>query len=146
MAAPDFSKPHIRKMVSLFSRLHVFLYRLLGGRFVGGGGSVMLLTTTGRKSGLPRTKPVMFLEEDGSLYCVASRAGSVNHPLWYKNLVKTPQVTVEVMNRGKQTRTARTASPEEKAVLWPKLVATYADFDSYQKLTDRDIPVVVLEA
>ncbi len=143
--APDFSKSHIRKMVKLFSALHVFLYRLLGGRLVGGKGTVMLLTTTGRKSGLARTKPVMYLEEGEAIYCVASRAGSAKHPLWYKNLVKTPQVTVEVMGRGPQTRTARTASDEERTDLWPRLVATYADFDTYQSLTERAIPVVVLD-
>jgi len=144
-SAPDFSKKSVQKMVKAFSALHVFLYRLLGGRLVGGKGTVMLLTTTGRKSGLARTKPVMFLEDGDQIYCVASRAGSAKHPLWYKNLVKTPQVTVEVMGRGKQTRTARTASDDEKAELWPKLVATYSDFDNYQKLTDRPIPVVVLD-
>jgi deazaflavin-dependent oxidoreductase (nitroreductase family) len=145
MAAPDFSKPHIQKTVKWFSKFHIFLYRLLGGHLVSGKGTVMLLTTTGRKSGLARTKPVMFVEEGDQIFCVASRGGSAKHPLWYKNLVKTPQVTVEVMGRGQESRTARTANSEERAAIWPRMTQIYGDFDAYQKRTDREIPVVVIE-
>lgn len=142
MSAPDFNKPRVRIGAKAFSAFHSFLYRLFGGRGVGGG-SVLLLTTIGRKSGQPRTKPVMYCCDGDDLVVVASRAGTEANPLWYKNLVKTPQVRVQV-GGVEETRVARTASAEEKARLWPKVVEVYADFDTYQARTSRDIPIVIL--
>ena len=144
MAVPDFSKRSTQFVVKWFSKLHIGAYRLLGGRVVGAGGTIMLLTTVGRKSGVERTKPLMFGADGDDLVVVASRAGTPEHPLWYKNLVKTPTVTVEVMGSGPEQRIARTATADEKARLWPMMVELYKDFAAYQERTDRDIPVVIL--
>ncbi len=98
----------------------------------------------GRKSGLPRTLPLLFIEEGNKLIVVASKGGLPDDPLWYKNLVATPDCEVQIKRR-KMKMKARTASPEERAALWPKLVAHYPDFASYATWTDRIIPVVILE-
>jgi deazaflavin-dependent oxidoreductase (nitroreductase family) len=142
--APDFKKPHINFVVKCFSGFHSTMYRLLGGRGVGGG-SVALLTTVGRKSGKKRTKPVMYGRDGDNVIVVASRAGTTDHPLWYKNLLKTPEVQVKIGSGADETRVARTATPEEKERLWPMMVEVYKDFAEYQTRTDRDIPVVILE-
>lgn len=133
--------------VRAMSKLNTWIYRAsrgrLGGRFLGGA-PVLLLTTRGRKTGEPRTAPLIYAEDEGRLLVVASKGGSKRHPLWYRNLVKTPDVEVEVGGERRLLR-ARTATPEEKAALWPRLLAVYRDYASYQARTRRDIPVVILE-
>jgi deazaflavin-dependent oxidoreductase (nitroreductase family) len=122
-------------------------YRASGGR-VGGrflrGAPVMLLTTTGRRTGQPRTAPLIYLEDGDNLVTVASKGGSAKHPLWYRNLRAHPDVEVQI-GAGKRKLRARVASAEEKDRLWPRLTTLYPDYDDYQARTDRDIPVVVLE-
>ena len=103
----------------------------------------MLLTTIGRKSGEPRTVPVLYLRDGENVVVVASQAGLTHHPVWYLNLEANPDVTIEIA-RQKQEMRARRASDEEKAALWPRLVEMYRDFDDYQARTDRNIPVVIL--
>lgn len=128
------------------SKLNVWLYRATGGRLGGrfpGGAPLLLLTTIGRKSGEPRTTPLIYLADGDDLVLVASKAGVAQHPLWYSNLVANPDVEVEV-GRARRPLRARTATPEEKARLWPKLVALYPPYQSYQDRTERDIPVVIL--
>jgi deazaflavin-dependent oxidoreductase (nitroreductase family) len=105
---------------------------------------VLLLTTTGRKSRLPRTLPLLFIEEGDKIIIVASKGGLPTEPLWYKNLVANPECEVQIKRR-KMKMNARTASPEEREALWPKLVTHYADFASYATWTDRIIAVVILE-
>ena len=104
---------------------------------------VLLLTTTGRKSGAPRVAPLIYLRDGERLVLVASKGGMDHHPLWYHNLVANPEVEVQI---GAETRpmTARTATPAEKAALWPKVVAVYRDYADYQARTTRDIPAVIL--
>lgn len=75
---------------------------------------------------------------------VASQAGLPNNPQWYLNLVANPQAQVQI-DKERWPVTARVADPEERAVLWPKLVELYADYDTYQAWTDRIIPVVILD-
>jgi deazaflavin-dependent oxidoreductase (nitroreductase family) len=103
----------------------------------------MLLTVTGRKSGQPHTSPLLYLKEGDTIVTVASKGGMDHHPVWYLNLKANPDVQVQI---GKETRPmrARTATLEEKAAYWPKLVAMYRDYDDYQKRTKREIPVVIL--
>ncbi|RIL06636.1 MAG: nitroreductase family deazaflavin-dependent oxidoreductase [Proteobacteria bacterium] len=129
------------------SALNVWVYRASGGR-VGGrflrGAPVCLVTTTGRKSGQPRTAPLLYLADGERVVIVASKGGMSKHPAWYGNLVANPRCTVEI-GRERRAMTARTASADEKAALWPRLVAMYRDYDDYQARTDRDIPVVILE-
>jgi len=133
-------------LIRAASAANTWVYRLSGGR-IGGrfrqGAPVLLLTTTGRKSGRPRTAPLLYLEDGENLVVVASKGGMSQHPVWYLNLEANPDVEVEIATSRRRLR-ARRASDEEKAKLWPRLVAMYRDYDDYQARTDRNIPVVVL--
>lgn len=103
-----------------------------------------LVTTRGRKSGLPRTQPLPFTDDGDRVVLVASQGGLRNNPLWYRNLQADPQITVQIRSNVRRML-ARTAGPAERAVLWPRLVAMYADFDKYQAWTAWQIPVVICE-
>lgn len=129
-----------------FGRFNVWLYRKTGGKLGGTllGAPVFLLTTTGHKSGQKRVVPLLYLQEGERYFIVASKGGHPTDPAWYKNLVANPTVEVEV-GRDVRTMRARTVSEEEKAAVWPKLVAMYKHYQTYQDRTDRSIPVVALE-
>lgn len=151
-ARPDFlDSPLMPKLMRLMSQAHVFIYRATGGRigrkFRAGsafprGVPVCLLTTRGRKSGKLRTTPLLYLEDGDGVVLVGSQGGQPRHPLWYGNIVEDPRVTVQIGSRVTPMH-ARTATPDERAVLWPRLVALYRDFENYQSWTDRVIPVVI---
>ncbi|MCU0267637.1 MAG: nitroreductase family deazaflavin-dependent oxidoreductase [Acidimicrobiales bacterium] len=131
--------------IRVLSAANTWLYRRSGGRLGGRflrGAPVCLVTTVGRKSGQPRTVPLLYLAHGEDVVIVASKGGMSHHPLWYLNLQADPAVTIEIGAR-KQRMVARTASAEEKDALWPRLVAMYRDYDSYQARTERDIPVVI---
>jgi len=138
--------------MNLFGRMfvasHIGLFRLSGGRIGSSmmGGRVLLLTTTGNKSGKPRTVPVMYFELDGKRYVIASFGGSPQHPAWYKNLAAKPDVTVEVKGRRYAAR-AVVVEGEERAKVWALAVSQMKQFDGYEKKTDgkRQIPVVALQ-
>lgn len=134
-------------VIPIMSRLNIWVYRASGGR-IGGrfrhGAPVLLLTTRGRRSGEPRVAPLLYLADGERVVIVASKGGMAKSPLWYGNLVAHPQCEVEI-GASRRSMRARTAGPEEKAALWPRLVAMYRDYDDYQARTDRDIPVVILE-
>jgi deazaflavin-dependent oxidoreductase (nitroreductase family) len=105
------------------------------------------LRVTGRKSGLPRstmlTAPIMDAQR---VVLVASKGGDDRDPEWYRNLVADPDVEVKVLSTGETRRLrARVATAEEKAELWPAIVAAYKGYADYQKRTQRDIPVVICE-
>jgi deazaflavin-dependent oxidoreductase (nitroreductase family) len=122
------------------------LYRASGGRLGGrirSGAPVLLLTTTGRKSGKRRTTPLLYLEDAGNYVVIASVGGAPRHPAWYLNLLANPMATIEV-GRRKLAVTARTATPEERARLWRLAVQMYPGYDDYQARTSREIPVVIL--
>lgn len=131
--------------IKFMSRANTALYRASGGR-VGGkflrGAPVCLVTTTGRKSGQPRTVPLLYLRDGEDVVVVASKGGMPRHPLWYLNLLAEPRATIEI-GRDRTEVTCRTATAEERARLWPMLAAMYRDYDSYQARTDREIPVVI---
>jgi deazaflavin-dependent oxidoreductase (nitroreductase family) len=132
--------------IRILSALNTWVYRTSGGK-IGGrflrGAPVCLLTTTGRKSGQQRTAPLLYLADGERVVLVASKGGMAKHPVWYLNLVANPNCTVEI-GREKRPMRAHTASADEKAALWPRLVAMYRDYEDYQARTDREIPVVVL--
>lgn len=136
---------HIAAVQRAATRLHSFVYRTTGGG-VGGrlaGASVLLLTSTGRKSGKERTIPLLYLEDDENIVVVASNGGSPRHPAWWLNLEKKPEAIIEIAHRKQRVR-AKKASPKEKDRLWPKLVAMYPSYECYQRRTDRESPVVIL--
>ncbi len=103
----------------------------------------LLLTATGSKSGKPRTVPLLYVETDDGFAIVASFGGAPQHPAWYRNLQKNPQASVQIEDRVIPV-TASTATAVEKARLWPRFTEAYPDYDGYQEVTERDIPVVLL--
>ena len=132
---------------NLYGDEHVQRYRETGGE-VGHdwkrGSKILLLTTKGRKSGEPRTTPLIY-EQDGDHYViVASKGGAPKHPDWYRNLEQDPQVEVQVLDEVFPAN-ARTAEGAERERLWQLVNRQWPDYDTYQTETDREIPVVVLE-
>lgn len=131
----------------LFGPEHVRVYRETNGErgFVWKRGSkILLLTTTGRKSGEPRTMPLIFGEDDGRYVLVASKGGWPQHPAWYKNLEANPEVEVQLKAEVFTAR-ARDAEGEERERLWGMMVGEWPPYDDYKQRTDRKIPVVILE-
>jgi proline iminopeptidase len=133
--------------VTLFGDEHVKRYRETGGE-VGHiwkeGSTVLLLTTTGRKTGKKRTTPLIYAEDGDRYVIVASQGGAPEHPGWYRNLDKTPEVELQVRDEVFPAR-ARTAQGEERDRLWWKANEVWPHYEEYQQRTDREIPVVVLE-
>jgi len=131
----------------LFGEEHVRRYRETGGE-VGHiwkeGSTVLLLTTTGRSSGKPRTTPLIYAQDGDRYVIVASKGGAPQHPGWYLNLDKQPDVTVQVKDQVVRAR-ARTAEGEERERLWAKANEVWPHYVEYARKTDREIPVVVLE-
>ncbi|WP_431816743.1 nitroreductase family deazaflavin-dependent oxidoreductase [Gordonia jacobaea] len=143
--------PIVSKVIKLGSRLNTALYKRSGGRLgrtwrVGSAMrnpvDVCLLTTIGRKSGQPRTVPLLYLRDGDTIVVVASQGGLPSNPAWYLNLRSNPDVSIQI---GSQTGeyTAHTANEQERERLWPRLVELYADFDTYKAWTERTIPVVI---
>lgn len=142
-----FSPSTKRMLHRCFTQVHIWLFRWSGGR-IGGrmrGVDMLLLTTRGRRSGRCITKPLLYLEDDGRYYIVASFGGSPRDPDWWLNLQANPEATIEVGREKLRVRASQT-SEEEKARLWPRFVGVWPDYDNYQRRTTRVIPVVRLEA
>jgi len=129
----------------LMSSTHVFFYKLSGGRIGGRMHKVpvLLLTTTGRKTGRKRTTPLLYIRDGNRLVIVASNGGRPLDPSWWMNLKHNPIAMVQVKDV-KQTIYAQRALGSEKERLWQMMTSVYPAYDDYQKKTDRDIPVVVL--
>jgi len=108
------------------------------------GTTILLLTTTGRRSGEERTTPLIYQTHGDDYVVVASKGGAPQHPAWYLNLSADPNVTVQVLDERFKAK-ARTASGEEKPELWRIMTEAWPPYDEYQSKTDREIPVVVLE-
>jgi deazaflavin-dependent oxidoreductase (nitroreductase family) len=108
------------------------------------GMPVILLTTRGAKSGKIRKTPLMRVEHDGAYAAVASLGGAPKHPVWYYNVVADPRVELRD-GTVRKDMTAREVTGEEKALWWERAVAAFPTYADYQKKTDREIPVFVLE-
>ena len=133
-----------RRAQQAFTGTHVRLYRLLGGRFVGhlGPAPLLLLTTTGRRSGVPRTTPVIYVPGlEPTL--VASNGGAARHPQWYLNLEQTPEAAIEV-GRERHLVRAEVVEGEERERRWAEAVALYPDYATYQARSPRRLPVIAL--
>ncbi|PZS01208.1 MAG: nitroreductase family deazaflavin-dependent oxidoreductase [Candidatus Chloroheliales bacterium] len=125
-----------------------FIYRVSGGRLISrmAGLNVLILTTTGRKSGQPRAHTLGYMRDGENIVVVASKGGAPQHPDWYFNLTANPQVSVNI--KGKDYKmTARTATTEGRARLWPMVVKNSPGYAKYQEVTQgiREIPLVILE-
>ncbi|MEV4787084.1 nitroreductase family deazaflavin-dependent oxidoreductase [Streptomyces tuirus] len=129
-------------------RKQVELYESSGGTegttLQGSKMPVVVLTSRGARSGKLRKTPVMRVEHEGRYAAVASLGGSPKHPVWYFNLLADPHVELQD-GPVKQDMTAREVEGEEKAAWWERAVAAYPAYADYQKKTDREIPVFVLE-
>ncbi|MCZ7526252.1 MAG: nitroreductase family deazaflavin-dependent oxidoreductase [Acidimicrobiia bacterium] len=133
------------RVLRLVTAVHRSVYRRSGGRLLtrGRGKPVLLLTTTGRRSGRSRTVPLPYLPDGDALVVVASNSGSDRHPAWYHNLVADPAVTLQVGRRHLAAR-AEVVAGGERADLWARLVAGAPWYDTYQAGTSREIPLVRL--
>ncbi len=127
-------------------KLNVPVYRLSGGRIGGrvGRGPVLLLTTTGRKSGEARTAPVLYLADADRFVVINTNAGNAKTPAWSLNLRANPEAEVEVGRRRVKVR-ARLAVGEERADLWRRHMEQYEGWDFYESQLDREVGVFVLE-
>lgn len=125
--------------------LHVALYKASGGRAGGHIGKmpVLLLTTTGRKSGKQRTKPLGYVKDGDDYLLAASNAGNDYFPSWWLNLKANPVAEIQAGGL-RMAVNARKASPEERERMYPKFVAFFKGYAGYEKKTDREIPVVIL--
>ena len=129
------------------TRVHTALYRASKG-VVGGsiaGSPVLLLTTTGRRSGRQRTVPLLYLMDGANVVLVASNGGAVRDPTWWLNLQTTSDAWIQIKGIRRRVKVER-ASAVEKQRLWPRLTAMYPGYKRYQEITDRDIPVVILRS
>jgi deazaflavin-dependent oxidoreductase (nitroreductase family) len=129
------------------SRVHTSVYRASGGRIGGEAANlpVLLLTTTGRKSGKQRTAPLLFVRDGDDVAVVASNGGRDWSPAWWLNLQQHPAAVIEV-GRARRTVTAHEADPEQRARLWPQFTGPYPGYLKYQARTARAIPVVILRS
>jgi deazaflavin-dependent oxidoreductase (nitroreductase family) len=107
--------------------------------------TILLLHTTGRNSGKEYVHPLIYRDYDGKYLIVASKGGNPEPPEWYRNLQAEPEVTVQIKGDTFKAK-ARTASAAEKPEMWKHMTQVWPDYDDYQQKTDREIPVVVLEA
>lgn len=131
---------------NLFGPEHVRVYRETGGQqgYHWRGTDILLLNTTGRKSGQERTMPLIHRTDGDRYVVVASKGGAPDHPAWFENLRADPDVTVQVRDQVVPVR-AHVAEGEERDRLWSLMTEVWPDYDSYQQKTDREIPVVVLQ-
>jgi deazaflavin-dependent oxidoreductase (nitroreductase family) len=136
-----------RDASDLYGAEHVRQYRETNGEYGHdwrNGSSTLLLTTTGRRSGKPRTAPLIYGRSGDDYLVVASNGGSDAPPTWYVNLKANPQVEVQVLGDRFRAR-ARDATPDERPEMWREMTSHWPAYDDYQRRTEREIPVVVLE-
>jgi deazaflavin-dependent oxidoreductase (nitroreductase family) len=137
---------YVQPDISLIGDEHVAKYRETDGAvgYEWNGATCLLLTTTGRRSGEPRTVPLIFAADGDRCILVASKGGAPEHPSWYDNLTADPNVAVQVKG-DRYEAVARTAEGEERDRCWGLATKIWPNYDEYVKRTSRLIPVVVLE-
>lgn len=135
-------------IINRLGRMQVKVYEASGGRLwkTFRGSKVAILTVTGRKSGLKRKIPLLYLPWGDKIVMTASKGGMSKLPIWYHNLVANPDADIQV-GAVKKSYTMREANAEEEAELWPQLEAMYSDYVEYRARVDgvRSIPVLVFE-
>ena len=150
MVKPDESKipttSDLGTSLSLMGDEHVRQYQATDGEvgYMWNGATALLLTTTGRKSGMMRTIPIIFKQVHDKYVIIGSQGGHPDHPLWYLNILSDPHVEVQV-KADKFKSIARTAVGDEREHLWREACKQWPNYDVYQQRTSREIPVVVLE-
>jgi F420H(2)-dependent quinone reductase len=145
--------PIFTTLARYIGKAHTWIYRRTGGRVgaklrLGAGfrkpAPTLLLEHRGRKSGKTFVSPLLYITDHSDVIVVASALGRTENPQWYRNLLAHPDVHIQIGPNRRAVR-AVVASEHERARLWPRLVDAYADFDSYQSATEREIPVVILQ-
>jgi deazaflavin-dependent oxidoreductase (nitroreductase family) len=133
-------------MVRRLSSLHTAMFRLTGGRLGSRlvDNDMLLLTTAGASTGQDHTVPLLYFEHEGALVVVASYGGRPDHPQWYKNLRADPRAARAQIGNESFPVESRVATPEERSMLWPRVVDAYDGYQVYQSRTDRVIPLVLL--
>lgn len=137
-AAPDNMEDFNAKVIAEF--------RENGGK-VGGmfeGAPLVILHTTGAKSGKEHVSPLVYFPFEGQRYIMASKGGAPTHPAWYHNLVANPNITIEIGD-ATETATARILDADERAPVWSAVVAAMPNFGEYERSTTRTIPVIALD-
>jgi deazaflavin-dependent oxidoreductase (nitroreductase family) len=142
MTEPAYTPPDL----SLFGDEHVRRYEETDGEvgYLWNGATILVLTTTGRKSGEPRKFALIYDSRGDDLVVVASKGGAPDHPGWYENLLAHPDASVQVRGERFDVR-ARTAEGAEREELWRLMNRSWPNYDTYATRTDREIPVVVLQ-
>jgi deazaflavin-dependent oxidoreductase (nitroreductase family) len=132
--------------VGTWQEEHLSRYVRTGGQdgHIWNGAPTLLLTTLDREIGRARRTALIYGRDGDAYLVVASAGGRPEHPIWYRNLSEDPEVRVQVLEETFAAR-ARTATPEERARLWPIMTSLWADYDAYQTRTDRTIPLVIVE-
>ncbi len=135
----------MRSVLKVALSLYVFLYHLTNGAIGGqmSGLPVLLLTTTGRKTGKQRTIPLGYFEQDGSYVIIASNGGADRNPAWFYNVTSNPQVTIQMRNRQMAVH-AQEADPEKRTQLWAHLLTLAPAYGQYAQHTKRVIPMILL--
>ena len=141
LSSDDYTPPDL----DLLGAEHVRRYQETDGEvgYIWNGVPILLLTTTGRKSGQPRTTPLIYGRDGDDYLVVASMGGAPQHPNWYRNLLAQPAAQIQVRADHVEVM-ARTAGDDEKPRLWRIVSELWPNYDVYQSRTDRVIPVVVL--
>ena len=135
----------MKGIAQFFLSIYIAVYRLTKGRFGGSmaGLGVLLLTTTGRKTGKVRTVPLGFLRDNENYVIIASNMGADSNPGWYFNVQSNPQVTIQVDDH-EMKATAKTADADTRKRLWEQLVKISPRYGTYETKTSREIPMVIL--
>jgi len=143
----EIDEPAPERTDMLFGKEHVERYEATDGEegyHWQKGTTILLLHTTGRKSGRDHTHPLIYREWDDKYLIVASKGGAPEHPSWYLNLSEQPEVQVQIKGE-KFSAKARDADADERPAMWAHMVEVWPDYAEYQKKTDREIPIVILE-
>ncbi len=132
-------------LLKVFAAIYVGLYRLTGGKIGGrmGRSKVLLLTTTGRKSGKARTVPLGSFDHDGGWIIVGSNNGQPSHPAWYRNLKSQPQASIQMLDAVIPV-TAVELAGEARSQAWQEVISTAPSYAHYQTRTSREIPLILL--
>jgi deazaflavin-dependent oxidoreductase (nitroreductase family) len=132
--------------ISLLGEEHVRVYRESDGEkgYIWNGVPILLFTTKGRKTGQPRTIPIIYTQVGDKQVIIASKGGSPTHPKWYLNILDDPNVEVQIKADRFKAK-ARSAESPEREQLWDEAVKTWPNYNIYQSRTERRIPVVVIE-
>lgn len=142
----DLGKPPPRWLLKAFTKVNVWVYRFSKGKLMNflEGKPICLVTMKGAKTAKTRTIPLMYVPYENSFVLVASQGGMPKNPVWYHNLKKYPEITIEYKGI-KYPLLARQVSKEEKTKIWPTCIEYWPDYDIYQKRTQREIPVFLCE-